>query len=103
MARKTELFKTIRKQISTRETAFGLIRDLDQSAFIYAALRDPQDAQWERDEKRALKQLLMFHVRQPLAMLMACHRRFFEADRSGFSRILKAIAIVSSDTTSSAT
>ncbi|WP_228015132.1 HNH endonuclease family protein [Synechocystis salina] len=37
----------------------------------------------------------MFSVRQPLAMLLACHHRFFESDRDVFTRITKAIAIIS--------
>jgi hypothetical protein len=95
LVRKSDLFKTIRKQITTREAAFQLLRDLDQSASVYASLRDPQDASWNREEKQALAQLLMFNVRQPLAMLMACHARFYDAERSCFTRILSAIAVVS--------
>ncbi|ANT64828.1 DUF262 domain-containing protein [Prosthecochloris sp. CIB 2401] len=95
LVRKSELFKTIRRRITARDQAFGLLRDLDQSAAVYAALRDPQDATWNNDEKDALEQLLMFNVRQPLAMLMACHARYFEHERVAFTRIIKAIAVVS--------
>lgn len=95
LVRKSDLFKTIRKRITTREAAFELLRDLDQSASVYAALRDPQDASWNREEKQALEQLLMFNVRQPLAVLMACHARFHDTERSSFTRILSAIAVVS--------
>ena len=72
------------KRIATREAAFELLRDLDESAETYAALRDPQDASWNVDEKRALQQLQMFNVRQPLAMLMACHAKFQESERAVF-------------------
>ncbi len=95
LVRKSDLFKTIRKRIATRETAFGLLRDLDRSAAVYAALRDPQDAIWTPEERHALEQLLMFNVRQPHAMLMACHSRFLEQDRGGFARILVAVAVLS--------
>lgn len=95
LVRKSDLFKTIRKRITARDQAFELLRDLDQSAAVYAALRDPQDALWNREEKEALEQLLMFNVRQPLAMLMACHAGFFESDRASFTRIIRAIAVVS--------
>lgn len=81
LARKSELFKTIRKRIDSRDAAFQLLRDLDQSASVYAALRDPQDAAvWNLDEQRCLKQLMMFNVRQPLAVLMACQEKYYEAD-----------------------
>ncbi len=95
LARKSELFKTIRKQISSRETAFQLLRNLDQAAAVYAALRDPQDASWNPDERQCLAQLMMFNVRQPLAMLMACHERYYEAERVAFTRILRAVTIAS--------
>lgn len=95
LVRKSDLFKTIRKRITTREAAFDLLRNLDQSASIYAALRDPQDATWNIDERRALEQLLMFNVRQPLAMLLACYDKFFESNRAAFTRVLKAVAVVS--------
>ncbi len=95
LVRKSDLFKTIRKRIIAREQAFALLRDLDQSAAVFAALRDPQDPIWNREEKAALEQLLMFNVRQPLAMLMACHAQYFEGDRADFTRIIRAIAVVS--------
>ncbi len=87
LVRKSDLFKTIRKRITSRDAAFDLLRSLDQSAAIYAALRDPQDALWNNDEKNTLEQLLMFNVRQPLAMLMACHEKFHEQDKAAFTRI----------------
>jgi hypothetical protein len=95
LVRKSDLFKTIRRHITTRNDAFALLRDLDDAAAVYAALRDPQDGSWNDAEQSALAQLLMFNVRQPLAMLMACHRRFFDQQRSGFTRLVKAIAVVS--------
>ncbi|WP_280547743.1 DUF262 domain-containing protein [Halomonas sp. 11-S5] len=94
LVRKAELFKTIRRRVSDREGAFGLIRELDHHAGLYAALRDPQDPGWNEPEQRALEQLQMFNVRQPLAMLLACHRRFFEQEREVFIRILRAIAVI---------
>ncbi|CAK8719233.1 DUF262 domain-containing protein [Candidatus Electronema halotolerans] len=95
LVRKSELFKTIRKQINSRETAFQLLRDLDQAAAVYAALRDPQDAAWSADERQYLRQLMMFKVRQPLAMLMACYERYYEAERAVFTRIMRAVTIAS--------
>ncbi|MCY4210249.1 MAG: DUF262 domain-containing protein [Gammaproteobacteria bacterium] len=95
LVRKAELFKTIRRHIGNREQAFALLRDLDNSADVYAALRDPGDASWHGPERAALRQLLMFNVRQPLAMLMACYHRFFNTDRTGLARILRAVAAIS--------
>ncbi|MGA1623882.1 MAG: DUF262 domain-containing protein, partial [Synechocystis sp.] len=41
LTRKSDLFKTIRRGVTNRENAFGLIRSLDHHAALYAALRDP--------------------------------------------------------------
>ena len=95
LVRKSDLFKTIRRQIADRNSAFDLIRRLDRQAAIYAALRDPEDPLWNTEEKQALRQLLMFSVRQPFAMLLACHNQFFDQDRETFTRITRAIAVIS--------
>ncbi|MGK7885628.1 MAG: DUF262 domain-containing protein [Crocosphaera sp.] len=95
LVRKSDLFKTIRRRITNREQAFKLVRELDLSADIYAALRDAQDERWQKKEKQALRQLQMFSVRQPLGMLMSSYHVFFEADRQSFCKILEAISIIS--------
>jgi len=95
LVRKSDLFKTIRRNVRTRDEAFQLLRDLDRCAEIYAALRDPEDSGWTTGESAALTQLSMFNVRQPLAMLLACYLRFSVANREGFSRILRAVAVIS--------
>jgi hypothetical protein len=95
LVRKSDLFKTIRKQIASRDVAFELLRDLDHAASIYAALRDAQDPLWNSEEKTALAQLIMFNVRQPLAMLLACHARFHDTERAQLTRIMKAVAVIS--------
>ena len=95
LVRKVDLFKTIRKNVNTREAVFDLLRAMDQNSALYAGLRDPQDELWNSEEKQAVKQLLMFNVRQPLAVLMACYQRFFETDRRAFTHILQAITVIS--------
>ncbi|MFN5513735.1 MAG: DUF262 domain-containing protein [Cyanobacteriota bacterium] len=95
LARKSDLFKTIRRQVISREQAFSLVRSLDQLAEVYAALRDPLAPLWNSEEKQALQQLLMFSVRQPLAMLLACHEQFFNSDRGAFTCVVEAVAVIS--------
>ncbi len=95
LVRKADLFKTIRRHINAKDQAFSLVRELDYSAETYAALRDPGHEGWNPEEREALQQLMMFNVRQPLAMLMACYRRFYESERASFSRLLRAVVVVS--------
>uniref|UniRef100_UPI004055B8C5 DUF262 domain-containing protein n=1 Tax=Candidatus Electrothrix sp. TaxID=2170559 RepID=UPI004055B8C5 len=95
LVRKTHLFKTIRQAVPDRGQAFALIRDLDRHARIYAALRNPLDTSWERDERNWLQQLQMFNVRQPLSLLLAAFDRFGDADRSNFKQTLRAVTMLS--------
>ena len=95
LVRKADLFKTIRGEIRDRADAFGLIRDMDRNARIYAALCSPEDVSWSKEERDSLSQLQMFNVRQPLALLLAAFERMSDDDRSGFARLLRAVAVVS--------
>ncbi len=95
LVRKKDLFKTIQKSINSHEKAFQLVRDLEFNSEIYANLRDPNSEIWNVDEKDSLAQLSMFGVKQPIAMLMSAYRRFYRSDRSTFTKILNAIAVIS--------
>lgn len=95
LVRKADLFKTIRRHVVTKEQAFSLLRELDRSASIYAALRNPHESIWQPEERKALEQLLMFNVRQPMSMLMAGYRRFADSQRAVFTQLLQAIAVIS--------
>jgi uncharacterized protein with ParB-like and HNH nuclease domain len=95
LVRKAELFKTIRNKITDRRLVFALLRDLDQSAEVYSALKEADGSEWNQDESKSLRQLSMYSVRQPMALLLACHTKYYESSRNDFTRILKAIAVIS--------
>ncbi len=95
LVRKADLFKTIRRHVASKEQAFSLLRELDRSASIYAALRNPHESVWQPEERKALEQLLMFNVRQPMSMLMAGYRQFADTQRSVFTQLLQSIAVIS--------
>ena len=85
----------MRNTVGDKAGAFALIRDMDQHARVYAALRSPEDGGWTTRERDSLMQLHMFNVRQPLAVLLAAFDRFGQEDKAGFERFLRAIAVVS--------
>ena len=95
LVRKAELFKTLRRAINDKAQAFALIRELDDHARIYAALRNPVDDFFDADERACLGQLQMFNVRQPMALLLAAFSHFRDNDRAVFKRLLRAITVVS--------
>ena len=56
---------------------------------MYAALRSPEEGSWtDRRNGTAWRNMQMFNVRQPLAVLLAAFERFEEDDRAGFGRFL---------------
>ena len=95
LARKSDLFKTIRSAIGNRAEAFALIRDLDRQARVYAALRNPESSGWPGPVRTNLKELQMFNVRQPLAVLLAAHERLGHEESLEFQRFLRAIITLS--------
>ena len=78
--RQTELFKTIRGQIATRDAVFELIRQMEEDMDAYMALTQPEAAQWNPTLKQYATDLRMFGVRQPFPLLMAARRVFVDAD-----------------------
>ncbi len=95
LARKVDLFKTMRSAIRDRASAFQLVHDMDKHARVYADLRSPEVDSWTAGERAGLLRLQMFNVRQPLALLLAAFERFGERDRAGFEQFLRAIVVIS--------
>lgn len=92
-ARQSELFKTIRNRIQTREAVFALLREMDEDIDTYLALTQPEGAQWSSACKQSAQELRMFSVRQPYPMLMAARRRLGDADFEGLMRATVVIAL----------
>lgn len=92
LTRHSDLFKAIRGSVNDKAGVFGLLRDMDRDADIYAALGDPEDAMWTPDQKKHVAELAMYNVRQPYSLLLAARRALADAE---FTRVLRACAIVS--------
>lgn len=92
LVRKTDLFKVIKKSIQDKSKAFGLIRELDENADFYAALRYPKDEFWSNDQEKYINELGMFGIRSPYSFLMIAYKKLHEKD---FNKILRACSIIS--------
>jgi hypothetical protein len=90
-ARQSELFKTIRNRIRTREAVFALLREMDEDIDTYLALTQPEGSQWSPAWKQSAQELRMFSVRQPYPMLMSARRRLTDAD---FESLLRATVVI---------
>jgi hypothetical protein len=90
-ARQSELFKTIRNRIETREAVFKLLREMDEDIDTYLALTQPEGSQWPDAWKKSAQELRMFSVRQPYPMLMAARRQLADGD---FEALLRATVVI---------
>jgi hypothetical protein len=92
LTRHSELFKVIRGAIKNKANVFGLLRDMDRDADIYAALGNTEDGMWSVEQKKYITALIMFNVRQPYPLLLAARRSLVDGE---FTRVLRACAIIS--------
>lgn len=90
--RQTELFKTIRNHVQTREAVFSLVRDMEEDMETYLGLTHPEASSWNQQLKAYANELRMFSVRQPFPLLLAARRAFTEAD---FESLLRASVMIS--------
>ncbi len=90
--RQAELFKTMRGSIAGKGQVFDLIRELERDADVYAALGNPVDQLWTRDQGRSVGELKMFNVRQPYPLLLAAHKAL---DEQEFTAVLRACSVLS--------
>jgi hypothetical protein len=82
-ARQAELFKTIRGQVTSRESVFQLLREMEQDLDTYLALSSPEGSDWSKEVKDYAATLRTFNVRQPYPLLLSARRSFDEADFAG--------------------
>lgn len=94
LVRRSDLFKTIRKQVTTPAAVFELLRNMETDLDPWLALIRPQNhaADWDPAIRRNAELLYLFGVRQPLPLLLAAHRRL---DANAFRDLLRAIGVLS--------
>ena len=90
--RHTELFKTIRGQVKTRDAIFGLLREMAEDMDTYLNLTRPEASHWPPRLKNYASNLRMFNVRQPFSLLLAVRRIFDDTD---FEAVLRACMVIS--------
>ncbi len=90
--RQTELFKSIRGQVLTRELVFKLIREMEEDMDAYLGLTHPEASNWNPQLKAYAGELKMFSVRQPFPLLLAARRILSDAD---FEAVLRASVMIS--------
>lgn len=90
--RQSELFKTIRGKVTSREAVYELLRGMEEDMDTYLGLTNPEASQWLPDLRSQAQKLRMFSVRQPFPLIVVGHRKLSAAD---FATLLKACVAIS--------
>lgn len=91
-SRHVELFKNLRKNISSPKEVFLLLREMEEDLDNYLGLIDPDSSALSMQESKELGELKLFGVRQPYPLLLAAKRKFSNEDFLKLLRIIKVIS-----------
>lgn len=92
---KRNLFKEIKKEITTNEKTFELIRNLVDTADLYIALQSPHDEFWKSNGQKIVKYLSylkMFQIKQTNSLFITAYKNLSFED---FLKIIKICTIIS--------
>lgn len=92
LVRQSELFRTIRSSVTSREEVFELLQGMEADMNSYLALSQVESSQWSVDIKECIRDLHMLRVRQPFPLLLAAHRMFSVSE---FERVLRSCITIS--------
>lgn len=90
--RQGELFKAVRREVTSREAVFELLRRLDEDLDRYLSLREPSTSPLSPKARELATQLRLFGVKQPYPLLVAAQRAFSPSD---FESLLRACVVIS--------
>ena len=93
--RAPQLYRKVKDQIKSSADVFQLLRDLEDAAPIYAALKDPGSLLWvdkPPSVKDALETLKLLGVRQHLPLLLAGYQVLSSA---GFEKLIRDVVAFS--------
>jgi len=88
----SELFKRIRENIKNKGEVFQLMRDIDRNAHVFAALPNSEDNLWDTEQRKYIKNLRMFNVRQLYPLLLAGYQKLSAED---FTFLLRSCCTIS--------
>ncbi|MBF2098179.1 MAG: DUF262 domain-containing protein [Gloeomargaritaceae cyanobacterium C42_A2020_066] len=93
LVRQTELFKTIRIKVKTREEAFQLLRALESDLETYLFITQPARFDQGSQLQDNLQTLALFNVTQPFTLLLAV-KRLPSLTEQDWQMIVRACVIV---------
>lgn len=90
--RQSELFRTMRSNVTSREGVYELLQGMEEDMNSYLALTQVESSQWPVDLKEYILDLHWLRVRQPFPLLVAAHRMLSASD---FERVLRNCIAIS--------
>lgn len=92
---KEYLFKAIKNKVKKDSDVFELLDELENSAYIYIALGNPNDELWKRDKDllEAIDALRLFGVTQHKPLLMISYIKLDDINK--FKKLVKSIVSIS--------
>lgn len=93
IVRKNDLFKTIKRNVLTKQAVFELLRDLVIKADIYTALLNPNDELWigKNQISTYLNELKIFGAKQPVSLLISAYDNLEENE---FTKVLRMCTVI---------
>lgn len=93
VVRKNNLFKTIKKSITNKSQAFGLIRELDETADVFSAIQNPDDELWRQYPEliKALEELKLYQVKQTFSLFITAYKKLPIAE---FTKLVKCCSVI---------
>jgi uncharacterized protein with ParB-like and HNH nuclease domain len=92
LERKSSLFKTIKKKITTYESSIQLMKDLEDGVEIYIAFSNPDDPLWIDDQKKYFKEINVMGVSQCFPLLLTTKQKFTDVE---FTKVLRDVCVIS--------
>lgn len=91
--RKEQLFKALRRSVTTKEGTFELLDNLERYAAVYSALRNPNDELWQgnKEIRKRVSELKLFGVTQPYPLLL---ESYFKLPISQFEDVLRFCSVI---------
>ncbi|OIN56695.1 DUF262 domain-containing protein [Arsenicibacter rosenii] len=90
--RHAELYKRIRDSMKDRSSVFNLMREMEMDVDVYVALSKPDDELWTPEQRKYIRELKLFNVRQIYPLLISAYRCFNQED---FTKLLRISSVVS--------
>lgn len=93
IVRKEQLFKALRKKVTTKEATFDLLDNLEKYAAVYSALKNPNDELWQgnKEIRKRINELKLFRVTQPFPLLL---ESFIKLPISQFEDVLRFCSVI---------